>query len=120
MKVAIVIMIVICSIMFAGAQACWKTGLQQRGFSLSAAGLMSMAGSPLIWAGFVIMGIATVLWFAVLSRADLSFAYPLVSLSYVFGLLVSKYVFHETIGFVRWLGVLLICIGAGLIAGRTG
>ena len=43
-------------------------------------------------------------------------AYPMVSLSYVFGMFAAMLVFHEQVPTVRWLGVLLIMAGCVLIA----
>ena len=45
-----------------------------------------------------------------------SMAYPMISLSYVFGMLAAIYVFHEQVPLVRWAGVLLIMTGCVLIA----
>jgi len=112
----IIVLIVICTMLFAAGQVCWKLGLQKEGFSLTFEGLKALAGSFPIWAGFIVFGIATVLWFQVLSKTELSYAYPLVSLSYVFGLIGAKYCFHEAVTPTRWLGVLLICLGVALVA----
>jgi undecaprenyl phosphate-alpha-L-ara4N flippase subunit ArnE len=43
-------------------------------------------------------------------------AYPMMSLSYVFGMLAAIYIFHEQVSTVRWLGILLIMAGCYLIA----
>ena len=43
-------------------------------------------------------------------------AYPMVSLSYVFGMLAALLFFHETIPPTRWLGVFLIITGCFLVA----
>jgi drug/metabolite transporter (DMT)-like permease len=43
-------------------------------------------------------------------------AYPLVSLSYVFGMIAAIVFFHETVDWVKWLGVLFIMLGCYLIA----
>lgn len=43
-------------------------------------------------------------------------AYPLVSLSYVFGLLAAAWIFHEDVSFNKWVGVALIMIGCYIIS----
>jgi undecaprenyl phosphate-alpha-L-ara4N flippase subunit ArnE len=43
-------------------------------------------------------------------------AYPMVSLSYVFGMLAAIIFFHEDVSVTRWIGVLLIMGGCVLIA----
>jgi len=59
---------------------------------------------------------ASLLWFYILKNTDLSLAYPLISISYIFGTLAAVFIFHETVSPTRWLGVLLIMIGVALLA----
>ncbi len=114
-----VILIVICTFMLAVGQTLWKMGLRG-GFSLSLPGMLSLVRSPAIWGGFILFGVATLIWFVVLAKLPLSLAYPFMSLSYIFGLLAARYIFGETISVTRWLGVLLICFGVALVGSKTG
>jgi len=59
---------------------------------------------------------AIVLWFYILKNNELSLAYPLVSISYIFGMLASIFMLHETVPFTRWIGVLFIMIGVAFLA----
>jgi len=43
-------------------------------------------------------------------------AYPMISLSYIFGMFAAIFIFHEQVPLIRWLGVLLIIAGCVLIA----
>ena len=43
-------------------------------------------------------------------------AYPMVSLSYVFGLIAAVIFFHESVDLEKWVGVALIIGGCWLIA----
>ena len=52
----------------------------------------------------------------VLSRVELSFAYPFLSLAYVVVLLASHVLFGETLNTFRVAGVALICVGTVLIS----
>ncbi len=54
---------------------------------------------------------ATVIWMYILKHFPLSVAYPLISISYIFGMLASVYIFHEVVPFTRWIGVGLIIAG---------
>ena len=45
-----------------------------------------------------------------------SMAYPMISLSYVFGMFAAILFFHEQVPLTRWIGVLLIMGGCFLIA----
>jgi undecaprenyl phosphate-alpha-L-ara4N flippase subunit ArnE len=54
---------------------------------------------------------ATTIWMYILKRFELSVAYPLISISYVFGMLASIFIFKEVVPFTRWIGVGFIMIG---------
>ena len=51
-----------------------------------------------------------------LSRVDLSFAYPFLSVSYVLVLLTGYFWFGETINASQIGGVALICVGTFFVA----
>lgn len=59
---------------------------------------------------------ATVLWLYILRHYPFSAAYPLISLSYVFGVAAALLIFHEHIPPVRYLGIAFIMLGVILIA----
>jgi EamA-like transporter family. len=61
-------------------------------------------------------GIATVIWMYIIKHFPFSIAYPMISLSYVFGMLAAIFIFHEEVTFTRWIGVFLIITGCCLIA----
>lgn len=52
-----------------------------------------------------------------MSRADVSFVWPLTSLSFVFATVAAKIYLHEYVSPARWAGVCLIMMGAALIIG---
>ena len=69
------------------------------------------------WLGCgVCYGIATILWFYIIKHFPFSIAYPLSSLSYVFGMIAAILIFHESVPTIRWIGVLLIMAGCYFIA----
>ncbi len=68
--------------------------------------LLSMAASAVALFSFV----------AVLSRADLSFVFPAVSLIYVANAFGAKYFLGETVTPRRWGGIVLVCIGVALVS----
>lgn len=59
---------------------------------------------------------ASLLWMYMLKNYPLSVAYPLGSLSYVFGMIAAIVFFHEDVTMLRWLGVCFIIVGCCLIA----
>lgn len=70
---------------------------------------------PMAISGISIVG-ATLLWLHVLKKYEFSLAYPLVAISYVFGMIAALIVLKETIPISRWIGVFLIIAGVILVA----
>ena len=54
-------------------------------------------------------------WQYILKYFPFSLAYPMVSLSYVFGMFAAIIFFHESVSLTKWLGVLFIIVGCSLI-----
>jgi drug/metabolite transporter (DMT)-like permease len=52
-----------------------------------------------------------------LSWADLTYVLPATSLGYVLLALVAKFVLHEQVSPMRWIGIALITGGVGFVAG---
>jgi drug/metabolite transporter (DMT)-like permease len=50
-----------------------------------------------------------------LSQRDVSLIWPLTSLGFVITAISAKVFLHEQVSWVRWAGVVLIVIGAGLV-----
>ncbi len=77
--------------------------------------LWRMIINPGVFFGLFIYGVGTIFWLAALSRAELSYAYPFASLSYVIMLAASWMMFDEKITLARIIGTVLICIGVLVI-----
>lgn len=69
---------------------------------------------PLAASGIAI-ACATILWMYILKHFEFSVAYPLISISYIFGLLAAVFIFHEAVPAVRWFGVAFIMVGVYFI-----
>jgi hypothetical protein len=52
----------------------------------------------------------------ILSRTELSWAFPILSLSYVITVLISPLLLHETFSPQRLMGTLVICLGVFLVS----
>ena len=65
------------------------------------------------WAvvGVLLYAISAVFWLVVLSRVNLSVAYPIVAVGYVVVVLYSWLVFKEPVKWFSWIGLALIVIG---------
>lgn len=73
---------------------------------------------PFLLLGFVLYGCSTLLYLFVLSRTHLSWVYSMGGLSYVFTVILASVVLGEGASLVRWLGVIIIAVGAVLV-GRS-
>lgn len=80
------------------------------------ANLLPMFFQPYVFLGFCCFCISSVFWLVVLSRIDLSFAYPMVSIAYVVVAIFSYFIFKENISLLRWIGIITICAGVFLIS----
>ena len=72
--------------------------------------------NPSFLLSLVTNGVALASFVAVLSWADLSFAFPATSLVYVVNAFGAKYFLGETVTPRRWAGIALVCIGVALVS----
>lgn len=91
------------------------TGLSAKDAAGPAALLREAVSSPHMLGGITCYGASLIFWLMVLSRMELSRAYPLVSLGYIFTLLIGAYALDEHIPPLRIIGVALIIAGVILI-----
>ncbi|EGJ09163.1 EamA family transporter [Rubrivivax benzoatilyticus] len=67
-----------------------------------------------VFGGFLIYGLGAVVWLGVLSKWDVSKAYPLVGLGFVFTVAIG-FLVGEQVTIPRVIGVVLICAGVFLV-----
>ena len=82
----------------------------------SDASLPSLFTHPEVWAGLAVYGLSSVCWLWVLARAPLSFAYPILSLTFPVVVALSAILFSESILPLRWMGVGMIMLGVAVLA----
>lgn len=68
------------------------------------------------WGGLISYGLSAVCWLWVLSRIQLSLAYPILSLSFPIVVGLSAFFFSESISLMRWVGVVMMVVGVSLLA----
>ncbi|HIF9343110.1 TPA: EamA family transporter [Photobacterium damselae] len=61
--------------------------------------------------GVLFQVIALLVWIYVLKKVDVSYAYPFISLGFVFVIFMGYFIYNEPINIVKLLGCLIICIG---------
>jgi drug/metabolite transporter (DMT)-like permease len=71
--------------------------------------------NPVFLLAVVLYILGFIIWLIVLSKLDLSYAYPILALSYGFVPLLSMLAFGEHISPMRWAGIAIICVGVGVV-----
>jgi multidrug transporter EmrE-like cation transporter len=75
-----------------------------------------VALNPYVVGGLAVLVFSMGLHLMALSRVDLSFAYPFLSVSYVLVLLAGYFWFGEAVNAYRIIGIALICCGTFFVA----
>ncbi len=68
-----------------------------------------------IWQGMVCETLFFGCLLFLMKHGDVSFVWPLTALGFVLTTLAAKYLLHEHVSALRWMGVALIVLGAGVI-----
>ena len=105
----------------AGAQLLLKAGTNRIGeFAFSVENIvpigMRVATSPPILAGLACYGVSVVVWILALSRVPVSVAYPLLSIGYIVNAVAAWYLFGESLGAQKLVGIAFIIAGVWLVA----
>lgn len=115
------VLILIGVLLNACAQLLLKAGMSQIGhfnFSLSNVipiGLKVM-GNPPILTGLFAYVFSVGVWLLVLSRVQVSVAYPMLSIGYVVNAIAAYYLFGESLSLVRMTGIFIIITGVYLVS----
>ena len=82
--------------------------------------IIQIVVSPWVFLGLCVFVVSMASHLYVLSRVELSFAYPFLSLAYVAVAVFAYFVFREDLNAYRIAGIAFICIGTVLIAQGGG
>lgn len=69
-----------------------------------------------IWIGIAIYVISIIIWLMILSRVEVSIAYPLISLGFIFNAIAAHYLLGEQVTIVRITGIVIILVGIFVVA----
>lgn len=98
-----------------------KHGMNRLGnFSLSLEALLPVFVraflSPFILLGLGCYVTGFLIWLIVLAKAEVSYAYPLISIGYVLTAVLGWWLLGENVTWLRLTGILLTCLGVFLIS----
>ena len=114
-----IIFVILQALSLAGGQAMFKLfvdKLGEGGWAYQNLKETSITNWWVLALMIVFFGTSFALWAYVLKKMDFSQAYPLSSLSFIFGMFLAFFLFQESIPFTRWIGVVLIVVGCVLIS----
>ena len=102
------------------AQLCLKQGMLGIGcVNMTASALAEMAMkavlNPFIIIGMVCYMASFAVWLVVLSRVEVSLAYPMLSIGYIAAAVAGYYFWGESLGVAKILGIALICAGVAVM-----
>ena len=105
----------------AGAQLLLKAGTNRMGtFAFSMENVLpigtSIATSPPILAGLACYVVSVVVWILALSRVPVSVAYPMLSVGYIVNAFAAWWLFGESLGAQKLVGIGFIVAGVFLVA----
>lgn len=93
-----------------------RLGVLSMQFPEFLAGLGRAFSTPTILAGFGLVFAGAIFWLSVISRVELSWAYPMLSLGYIIVVVASWLLLGEQLSLARVAGVLVVCSGVVIIA----
>lgn len=116
-----ILALILCGVLLnASAQLLLKAGMNNIGqFAFSWANVwpisIKLAANPFIILGLSCYVFSVIFWLLVLSRTDLSYAYPLVSIGYIITTIAAVLFLHEAVSLQRIIGILIIMLGVYLV-----
>lgn len=72
--------------------------------------------TPYVFLGFVCYAISSGFWLVVISKWNLSFAYPMIAIGYVAVVFLSRLFFREAVTPLQWVGIVLMCGGLAIVS----
>jgi len=118
-KMSVLILVSLCVIMGVIAQLAMKKGMNMVGVvglkDIFSEKVFSIVFQRYVLVGIVLYFLAAMIWLVILSQAELSFVYPLISIGYIITAILSWFLFKENLTLFRVVGILLICSGVYLI-----
>jgi len=94
-----------------------STGISNVVLSNAAEFALRLSSNPIFWAGIALYLVNFFLWITLLSKVDLSIAFPMSSLTYIIVPILAIIFLGEHVAPVRWAGIFFIIAGVSL-AGR--
>lgn len=114
------IMILVGVLLNAAAQVLLKKGMLLIGniqvdFASIMAMLPKICVNLYIWGGMACYAVSVLIWLVVLSRVEVSYAYPFLSIGYIVTAFIGYYFLGESMSLYKVSGIAVICFGIVLL-----
>ena len=117
MKLWVFLVLLLAILMTTTGEMLTKGGLNQVGeFTFRWSVIWRTFTNWMVILGFVLIFGAAVLWLVVISRVNLSLAYPILALGYVITVVASWLVLSEPLTWQKVAGSVVICAGVALVS----
>ncbi len=77
--------------------------------------VLRLLGNPFFLAAVALYFLGFLVWLVVLSKLELSYAYPILALSYCLIPLLSHILLGEQVPLMRWVGISIVCCGVCIV-----
>ncbi|HLC99122.1 MAG TPA: EamA family transporter [Candidatus Nanoarchaeia archaeon] len=119
-KTKTIILVLVSVLIISTAQVLMKNGMNMitlDGLSslLNLYNLIKIISNPYVLGGLIMYSLALVLWLGAMSRADVSFIYPLLSTGYILTTIFAIVFLSEQVSLFRWIGIGFIFAGTFFI-----
>ena len=115
-----IILILTSVLLNASAQLLMRKGMLVNGEVSGMGGFLSdipqMITNIYLWAAMFCYAVSILVWMVVLSKVEVSYAYPFLSVGYILSAIFGYLWFSEMISPIRILGIVVICVGVVLIS----
>ena len=95
----------------ASAQVFIRMSVKNKNLSFDVEIILDIIKSLHIWYGMFCYGISIFLWIYVLSKVQVSLAYPFQALGYIFGSFLAWYFLDEKLNNLNLIGLIFISVG---------
>lgn len=117
----VIVLIMLSVLLSVGGQLFMKSGMNSIGKInllqiIQPTTLFKLMLNPMIITGVGLYVMASVVWLVVLSKAELSYAYPMIGISYILTSTLAWVIFKENMTVFRFLGIVMILSGVYVIS----